>query len=61
MLGREVVGIWPRNSDRGDVNCAHLSHGGKALATGDDFGLVKLFDFPSEEKNVSPVLYLYME
>ena len=53
MIGSEVVGIWPRNADKADVNCAHVSHGGNAIATGDDFGLVKLFSFPCAEKNVS--------
>ena len=54
MLGDEVIGIWPKNADKADVNTAHLSHSGTALATGDDFGCVKLFDhFPITEKFVS--------
>jgi hypothetical protein len=46
VIGPEVVGIWPKDSPNADVNCAHLSHHGSALATGDDFGYVKLFEFP---------------
>ena len=53
VLGDEVVGIWPKNADKADVNCAHLSNTSSALATGDDDGLVKLFKFPSREKYVS--------
>ena len=54
MLGDEVIGIWPKNADKADVNTAHLNHSGTALATGDDFGCVKLFDhFPITEKFVS--------
>ena len=54
VLGSEVVGIWPKNADKADVNTAHLSNSGKAVATGDDFGCVKLFDhFPVSEKFVS--------
>lgn len=54
VLGPSVVGIWPRKADKGDVNTAHLNHSGSALATGDDFGCVKLFDhFPVSEKYVS--------
>lgn len=53
VLGQEVVGIWPKDADKADVNCAHLSHHGNALATGDDSGLVKLFDFPCTERYVS--------
>ncbi|XP_030627440.1 echinoderm microtubule-associated protein-like 6 isoform X1 [Chanos chanos] len=50
ILGDEVLGIWPRNADKADVNCACVSHSGLNVVTGDDFGLVKLFDFPCPEK-----------
>lgn len=53
ILGDEVIGIWPRNADRADVNCACVTHAGLNIVTGDDFGLVKLFDFPCTEKFVS--------
>ena len=49
-----MLGIWPKNADKADVNTAHLNHSGTAVATGDDFGCVKLFDhFPIPEKFVS--------
>ncbi|PFX18604.1 Echinoderm microtubule-associated protein-like 6 [Stylophora pistillata] len=50
VLGNEVIGVWPRNADKADVNCANLSSSGLSLATGDDFGFVKLFEFPASEK-----------
>ncbi|KAI1886390.1 hypothetical protein AGOR_G00213520 [Albula goreensis] len=50
ILGEEVLGIWPRNADKADVNCACVSHAGLNVVSGDDFGLVKLFDFPCSEK-----------
>uniref|UniRef100_UPI003AAE605C echinoderm microtubule-associated protein-like 6 n=1 Tax=Centroberyx gerrardi TaxID=166262 RepID=UPI003AAE605C len=50
VLGDEVLGVWPRNAEKADVNCACVSHAGLNLVTGDDFGLVKLFDFPCSEK-----------
>ncbi len=53
VIGSEVVGIWPRNADKADVNTAHVSHSGNAVATGDDYGLVKLFPFPCTSKDVS--------
>lgn len=53
VLGDEVVGVWPRNAEKADVVCASVSHAGLNIATGDDFGLVKLFDFPCTEKFVS--------
>lgn len=52
ILGDEVLGVWPRNTDKADVNCACVSHAGLNLVTGDDFGLIKLFDFPCTEKFV---------
>lgn len=57
ILGDEVLGIWPRNADKVDVICACVSHAGLNIATGDDFGLVKLFDFPCTEKFVSCCFY----
>lgn len=52
-LGNDVIGIWPKNSDKGDINCAHLANSSKMLATGDDFGYVKLYQFPVNERYVS--------
>lgn len=56
VLGDEVLGVWPRNADKADVNCASVSHAGLNVVTGDDFGLVKLFDFPCSEKFVSTIM-----
>ncbi|XP_012495852.1 PREDICTED: echinoderm microtubule-associated protein-like 5 [Propithecus coquereli] len=50
ILGEEVMGIWSRHAEKADVNCACVSHSGISLVTGDDFGMVKLFDFPCPEK-----------
>uniref|UniRef100_A0A3Q3FEP0 EMAP like 6 n=1 Tax=Labrus bergylta TaxID=56723 RepID=A0A3Q3FEP0_9LABR len=50
ILGDEVLGVWPRNTEKADVNCACVSHAGLNLVTGDDFGLIKLFEFPCSEK-----------
>lgn len=34
------------------MNCACVSHAGLSLVSGDDFGLIKLFDFPCADKFV---------
>eukprot|EP00795_Rhopilema_esculentum_P003114 gene3114-1413_t len=52
MLGKEVLGIWPKNADKGDINCTDLSHHGSTLATGDDYGYVKLYSFPCFDKSM---------
>ncbi|XP_038164227.1 echinoderm microtubule-associated protein-like 6 isoform X3 [Cyprinodon tularosa] len=58
ILGEEVLGIWPRNADKADVICACVSHAGLNVVSGDDFGLIKLFDFPCTEKFAKHKRYL---
>ena len=48
VLGPDRLGIWPPYTDVTDVNAAMVSHDGHVIATGDDFGYVKLFQFPSK-------------
>lgn len=60
VLGNEVLGIWPKNADKADVNTVALSRSGNVAVTGDDFGCVKLFDhFPITEKFVSATDTMY--
>ncbi|NXG57794.1 EMAL5 protein, partial [Hemiprocne comata] len=59
VLGDEVIGIWSRHAEKADVNCACVSHSGINLVTGDDFGMVKLFDFPCPEKFVRTCFCLF--
>jgi microtubule-associated protein-like 6 len=46
VLGPTCEGIWPPCSDVTDVNATCLAQKSRCLATADDFGLVKLFDYP---------------
>lgn len=46
VLGPTVKGVFPPGSDVTDVNATCCSRNGSLLASGDDFGLVKLFEYP---------------
>jgi hypothetical protein len=48
----ETIGIWPDGADGTDVNVASRSHDKNLIATGDDFGKVKLYAFPANKPKV---------
>ena len=50
VLGEEVNGIWEKYTDVTDVNAADTAFDHEVIATGDDFGLVKIFRFPCVKK-----------
>ena len=49
-IGTEVLGIWPKYSQVNDVNATDVSFDHNVIVTGDDFGLVKLFRYPTVKK-----------
>lgn len=57
VLGWGVVGIWPPGADGTDVNSADRSVCGSYLATGDDFGQLKLFNYPCAKVCMHACIY----
>ncbi|XP_065208639.1 echinoderm microtubule-associated protein-like 2 isoform X2 [Planococcus citri] len=53
----QTVGIWPEGADGTDVNACEVSHDRKVLATGDDFGKVKLYSYPVSQPKSLPHVY----
>ena len=53
VLGWPVMGIWDPGYDQTDVNAVCQSHKGDVMALGDDYGQVKLFQFPSPTINTA--------
>ncbi|GMH44987.1 hypothetical protein BSKO_12944 [Bryopsis sp. KO-2023] len=57
VLGFPVMGIWPKDSDGTDVNACDRSPSEKYLVTADDYGKVKLFNYPCTRKNAPSAIY----
>jgi len=48
-LNFTTIGIWPEGADGTDVNACSRSHSGQLIATADDFGRVKLYNYPASQ------------
>lgn len=48
----ETVGIWPEGVDGTDINVVATNPEKTLIATGDDFGKVKLYAFPASKPKV---------
>ena len=54
VLGWHVQGIWPRFADGTDVNVVAKSRSQKYLATVDDWGKVKIYNYPCIGSGLEP-------
>ena len=50
VVGDQVEGVFPKYSQLNDVNNLSVNFEKGLIATGDDFGLVKLFRFPCTKR-----------
>lgn len=53
IIGWPVQGIWPPCSDGSDINTVDRTKKRDVLATGDDFGKVKLFKYPCAKEKAN--------
>eukprot|EP00606_Chrysophyceae_sp_TOSAG23-5_P000614 GSChrysophyteH2.ASY1.ANO1.813.1 assembled CDS len=56
-LGWPVQGIWATGMDGSDINTVSRSSSGHLVATGDDFGKIRLFRYPSISAQSSSLSY----
>ncbi|XP_075239148.1 echinoderm microtubule-associated protein-like 2 isoform X2 [Convolutriloba macropyga] len=54
VLGYNVIGIWPEGADGTDINSCDTSADYNFVASGDDFGKVKLFNYPCYTPRATP-------
>jgi len=52
-LGWPVQGIYPPAADGSDINACDRHPDGSVLVTADDFGFVKLFNYPCPVEKAS--------
>ncbi|KAK3531828.1 hypothetical protein QTP70_029719 [Hemibagrus guttatus] len=57
VLGFGVFGIWPDGADGTDINAVCRSNNRGVLASGDDFGKVRLFSYPCSQPRAPSHVY----
>ncbi len=56
-LGWPVQGVWVTGMDGSDINTVARSSSGHLVATGDDFGKIRLFRYPSIQNHAHSLAY----
>jgi microtubule-associated protein-like 1/2 len=52
LLTFNTIGVWPETIDGTDLNTCARSNNHKFVATGDDFGKIKLYSYPVTQPKV---------
>lgn len=59
-LSFQTIGVWPENADGTDVNTVARNSDGKLLASGDDWGKVKLYSYPVSQPKVNLIIFFFL-
>ena len=57
LLSFNTIGVWPETIDGTDLNCCAKSNDQKLVATGDDFGKIKLYTYPVTQPKVRMMVF----
>lgn len=60
-LSFQTIGIWPEHADGTDINAVCKNFESTLMASGDDFGKVKLFLYPATQPKVRILLFFFFE
>ena len=61
LLSFNTIGIWPETMDGTDLSTCAKSNGSKLMATGDDFGKIKVYSFPvTQPKVLMTIVFCYI-
>lgn len=58
-LSFQTIGVWPENADGSDVNTVSRSSDTTLLASGDDWGKVKLYSYPTAQPKVEKLFFVF--
>ncbi len=61
VLGFSTVGVWPETIDGSDLNTCARSRSGGMMATGDDFGKIKLYAHPACQPKVRTFFFCFLK
>lgn len=57
-LSFQTIGVWPENADGTDINAVCRNSDNTLIASGDDWGKVKLYSYPASQPKVINILHI---
>lgn len=59
-LSFDTIGVWPENADGTDINAVCKNSDSTLLCSGDDFGKVKLYLYPTIQPKVCAICFPFL-